>query len=142
MNVLMLLKPKKEVAFIYENNTVRQGLSKMRAHGYSAIPVLSDDGRYVGTVSEGDFLWYHIDHGIADEKSGEKHYVRDIIRRDFSPPARISITMDELLDRVMHQNFVSIVDDRDSFIGIVTRRDIIGYFTGKSDEKRRSGDAL
>ena len=129
MNVLMLLRPKKDIAYIYENNTIRQGLTKMRAHGYTAIPVLSEDGRYVGSVSEGDFLWYQIDNGFADEKSGEKHYVREIIRKDFSPAARINISMDELLDRVMHQNFVCITDDLGSFIGIVTRQDIIRYFT-------------
>ena len=31
MNVLMLLKPKETVKYIYENNTLRQGLEKMRA---------------------------------------------------------------------------------------------------------------
>lgn len=128
MNVLMLLRPKKDIAYVYENNTIRQGMTKMRAHGYMAIPVLSEDGKYVGSVSEGDFLWYQIDNGFAGEKDGEKHYVREIIRKDFSPPARISITMDELLDRVMHQNYVCITDDFDSFIGIVTRQDVIRYF--------------
>lgn len=129
MNVLMLLRPKKDIAYIFENNTIRQGMTKMRARGYTAIPVLTEDGKYVGCVSEGDFLWYQIDNSFAAEKDGEKHYVRDIIRTDFSPPARISITMDELLDRAMHQNFVCITDDFDSFIGIVTRQDIIRYFT-------------
>ncbi len=138
MNVLMLLKPKKEVAYIYENNTVRQGLTKLRSQGYSAIPVLSEDGRYVGSVSEGDFLWYQIDHEIFGEKDREKHYVKEILRKDFSPPARINITMDELLDRVMHQNFVCIIDDLDSFIGIVTRKDVIKYFTDKLKDERET----
>lgn len=55
MNVLMLLKNKSEVAFVYDTNTLRQGIEKMHAHGYSAIPVLSKDGSYVGSVSEGRF---------------------------------------------------------------------------------------
>ena len=58
MNVLMLLKPKETVQYIYDDNTLRQGLEKMRAHSYTAIPVISRDGRYSGTVSEGDFLYY------------------------------------------------------------------------------------
>ena len=37
MNVLMLLKPKETVKYIYENNTLRQGLEKMRAHSYTAF---------------------------------------------------------------------------------------------------------
>ena len=58
MNILSLLMPKTLVAYIEEDDTIRQGLEKMRAHGYTAIPVLSKDGHYMGTVSEGDFLWH------------------------------------------------------------------------------------
>ena len=35
--------------------------------------------------------------------------------------------MEDLIDRAMEQNFVPVVDDRGQFIGIITRRDIIGY---------------
>ena len=55
MNVLMLLKPKSEVEYLIDTYTLRQGLEKMRAHGYTAIPVISKDGEYMGCVSEGDF---------------------------------------------------------------------------------------
>ena len=40
----------------------------------------------------------------------------------------VSADMNELLLRIMEQNFVPVVDDRNIFIGIVTRRDIINYF--------------
>ncbi|MCF0246002.1 MAG: hypothetical protein HUJ55_04180, partial [Ileibacterium sp.] len=42
--------------------------------------------------------------------------------------AHISIPFDLLLDASLHQNFVPIVDDRNIFIGIVTRQSIINYF--------------
>ena len=42
--------------------------------------------------------------------------------------------MDELLLKVMTQNYVSIVDDSDSFIGIVTRRDVMRYYYEKIKE--------
>ena len=37
------------------------------------------------------------------------------------------VTMDALLESAMNQNFIPVIDDLDKFIGIVTRRDIIGY---------------
>lgn len=135
MNVLMLLKPKKDVAFIYENSSIRQGLTKMRTHGYSAIPVLDEEGRYVGSVSDSDFLWHLIDMGSASLKEQEKHYIRDIMRKDFSPAVKINVTMDELLDQAMRQNYVCVTDDRDVFIGIVTRRDIIRCFIDRLPQK-------
>ena len=41
--------------------------------------------------------------------------------------------MDELLAKAIDQNFVPVVDDRGSFVGIVTRKDIILYFMKKQD---------
>lgn len=128
MNVIMLLKPKDTIKYIYENNTLRQGIEKMRAHSYTAIPVISDDGRYVGTVSEGDFLYYILDKQNNNIKEQEKHFVKDIIRKDFNPAVNIEITMDELLERALKQNFVPVTDARGTFIGIVTRQDIIKHF--------------
>lgn len=62
MNIAGLLLPKSMVAYLYDDFTLRQGLEKMKYHGYSSIPVISRaDNRYVGTVSEGDFLWYFVD---------------------------------------------------------------------------------
>lgn len=129
MNVIKLLKPKDTVKYIHSNNTLRQGLEKMRANSYTAIPVIrKKDGKYVGTVSEGDFLYYILDVGSEGMKEQEKYYVRDILRKDFNPAVRIDVTMDELLERAMNQNFIPVVDDTDTFIGIVTRQDIIRYF--------------
>ncbi len=128
MNVIMLLKPKESVKYIYENNTLRQGLEKMKAHSYTAIPVISEDGKYMGTVSEGDFLYYIVDKNTHGMKSQEKFYVRDIMRKDFNPAVKIDVTMDMLLERAMQQNFIPVTDDRGTFIGIVTRQDIIKHF--------------
>ena len=129
----MLLRPKETVKYIYESNTLRQGLEKMMAHSYTAIPVISKDGRYVGTVSEGDFLYYIVNENIENIKEQEKYSVRDIIRAGFNPAVKINVSMDELLQRSMSQNFIPVTDDTDIFIGIVTRQDIIKYFINKSE---------
>ena len=36
--------------------------------------------------------------------------------------------MDELLELALNQNFVPVIDDKDCFIGIVTRKNIIRHF--------------
>ncbi len=129
MNVIMLLKPKDTVKYIYQDDTLRQGLEKMKAHSYTAIPVITKGGKYAGTVSEGDFLYYIVDKGSQGIKELENYFVRDIIRQDFNPAVEISVDMDELLKRAMNQNFIPVTDARGTFIGIVTRQDIIKYFT-------------
>lgn len=128
MNVLMLLKTKEQVAYLYDTNTLRQGLEKMKAHGYTAIPVLSNDGKYIGCVSEGDFLWHMLSTENYNIKNQEQYIISDIIRGNFNPSVKIDVSMEELLIRGMNQNFIPVTDDRDYFIGIVTRQDIIKTF--------------
>lgn len=134
MNFLMLLKPKDTVQYLRESNTLRQGIEKMRVHGYTAIPVISDDGQYVGTVSEGDFLYFILDQRDNSIKTKEQHHIRDILRPNFNPAVRINVSMDVLLERALNQNFVPVTDDYGVFIGIVTRQDIIRHFIRTSKD--------
>ncbi len=129
MNVISLLTPKAQVAYLYEDFTIRQGLEKLRAHGYTAIPVLARDGRYVGTVSEGDFLWHILDRENNSLRTQEKLPLRRVLRANFNPAVRIDVTLSQLLERSMHQSFIPVVDDRGAFVGIVTRQNIIRHLT-------------
>ncbi len=126
MNVLRFLTPKIEVEYINIDSTVRQGLEKMRYHGYSAIPVIDDDGHYMGTVTEGDFLWALYNDNNPDLKKLEKTQLRTIIHRDYQP-ILASASIDEILTRAYYQNFVPVVDDRGVFIGIIKRKEIIKH---------------
>ena len=129
MNVISLLTPKAQVAYLYDDFTVRQGLEKLRAHGYTAIPVLAKDGSYVGTVSEGDFLWCLLDQGSGDIQTQEKQPLRRVIRPGFNPAVRIDVALEELVERALRQSFIPVVDDRGAFVGIVTRQNIIKRLT-------------
>ncbi len=128
MNVPMLLSPKSEVRFLLDSYSLRQGLETMRAHGYTALPVIDKDGKYIGSVNEGDFLWYIVDSDIHGDivRSLESRRIREIIRPTLAPPVNIDADMDTLVGRSMAQNFVPVIDDRGTFIGIVTRRSVIG----------------
>ena len=135
MNIAYLLTPKHRVAFLYDDNTLRQGLEKLRHHGRSAVPVINRKGQYVGTVSEGNFLWRLLpDEGSpcsCSAKDLERLHVRDILREN--PSVRITASQEELLDSIVRQNFVPVVDDLNSFIGIVTRQDIIRTLAAEKD---------
>lgn len=129
MNIPMLLKPKSEVEYIIDTCTMRQGLEKMRKHSYTAIPVLSRDGLYVGSVSEGDFLWSLVERSgeIDSIRKCESYRIRDIMKEGRNPAVTVDVDMETVLERAMHQNFIPVTDDRGYFIGIVTRQDIIHH---------------
>ena len=143
MNAAYFLTPKNETAYLYDDYTLRQALEKMRARGYTRIPVISRDGRYINVVAEGDFLWYMLD---TAEKTGggismlgaEELKLSDILKRDCERPyksARITASRDELVRLAMNQNFVPITDEDGAYIGIVTRRNIIRHFLLMEDRK-------
>lgn len=129
MNVISLLTPKAQVTFVYEDATVRQGLQKLQVHSFTAIPVLSRDGGYVGTISEGDFLWYMLEKGGGTIQTMERLRLRRVMRKTFNPAVSVRVSMEELLERSMNQSFIPVVDDRGAFIGIVTRRNILSRLT-------------
>ncbi len=130
MNVLMLLKPKSEINYLIDTYSMRQGLEQMRAHGYSATPVITREGKYVGSVREGDFLWKILENAkvIDNIKKCEQYSIRELIEPGYNPAVNIGVTMDELIERAANQNFIPVVDDRGYFIGIVTRKNIIKTF--------------
>ena len=83
-------------------------------------------GKYCGTITEGDLLRQVLVH--EDRGEWEHILLRDVMGRETRRPVNIMAYMDELLQLAMTQNFVSVVDDRGMFIGIVTRQDIMRYF--------------
>lgn len=131
MNILFFLKPKSEVAYIYNYHTVRQALEIMEYHKYSCIPILDKEGRYKGSITEGDLLWGLKEKNLIKMKETEGINVMTIHRRNDYQYVTSNAKMEDLIGRAMEQNFVPVVDDQKCFIGIVTRRDIIGYCYNK-----------
>ena len=125
MNIAGLLLPKSTVAFLYDDFTLRQALEKMRYHGYTNLPVITRDNQYFGTISEGDLLWYFMDAGTIDLTKCEDFRIRDAIKTKHYPPVPIYMNIQEVVDLLVDYNFLPVVDDRDSFVGIVTRNKIL-----------------
>lgn len=133
MNVIFFLIPKSHVAYLTEGSSFRQGMDKLRRHGYTAIPVISREGKYLGSVSEGDFLWNIMSMGSVDTMDLEEARIDDIIS-DRTPPVTVNTSSEELMERLLDQNFVPVVDDRHMFVGIITRRSVMAYLMNKERE--------
>lgn len=127
MNILFFLTPKSEVAYIYDDYTMRQTLEKMEYHRYSSIPIINKQGEYVGTITEGDLLWTLKNDFNLDLKSVEDVSISSIRRRMDNKPVSVNANIEDLISKSMNQNFVPVIDDQNIFIGIIKRRDIIEY---------------
>ena len=129
MNILFFLTPKSDVAYIFEDETLRQTVEKMEHRKFSCIPILNKEGQYTGTISEGDLLWgiKLLNINSTDLKEMENVSIMAIPRRATYKPVHADADMEDLLDRAINQNYVPVVDDKGSFIGIVTRKGSIKY---------------
>ena len=126
-NILFFLTPKAMCAFLSDDYTVRQALEKMESAGYAALPILNKRGEYRGTLTEGDLLWALKNMCYMDMRQAEARRIMEITHRKDNIPVRVTTDMQDLVKRASTQNFVPVVDDKDTFIGIVTRRGIIKY---------------
>lgn len=140
MNVLFFLTPKEDVAYIYHDYTVRQALEKMKYYHYTAIPMIDREGHYMGTVTEGDFLWGMLEHGAVDWKDAENYELSDLTLRRNNQAVQLDADIEDLLQLALQQNFVPVVDAHQIFIGIVTRKDILQYFSAQVFAEQESAE--
>ena len=141
MNILFFLTPKREVAYVSADDTLRQALEKMEHHGYAAVPLLSADGKYIGTITDGDVLWGLKRMNFPSLRKMEDIPVMELKRAHDNKPVHVNEDIEGLLEKVTVQNFVPVVDDECVFIGIVTRRDVIHQLAEEHRERKASPTA-
>ncbi len=135
MNIAFFLTPKNEIIYLSPESTMRQALEKMEFHRYTAVPLLDKEGRYVGTITEGDLLWKLKTSESFDFKYTEKIFLKDISLRMKNKPVRINAEIKDVISLAIEQNFVPVVDDSDIFIGIVRRREILEHYASMLEDK-------
>ncbi|MEG0178079.1 MAG: CBS domain-containing protein [Oscillospiraceae bacterium] len=136
MNILFFLTPKSDVAFLYDDYTLRQALEKMEHHRYSSIPILSRTGEYVGTITEGDILWAVKTKFSLSMRDAENLPISEIPHKRDNTPVHVNTNMEELVFAAMSQNFIPVIDDKNSFIGIIKRKNIIQYCYDQSKKSK------
>ncbi|EKP94499.1 CBS domain-containing protein [Thermaerobacter subterraneus DSM 13965] len=127
VNVAFFLLPKSDVVWLSPRNTLRQAMERMEHHRYTAVPLVDDEGRYAGTLTEGDLLWYIKGARNFSFDRAERILVAEVPRRFRYEPVSIYAEVADLIRLAAAQSFVPVVDDRGLFIGIVRRREIIEY---------------
>lgn len=133
-NIFFFLKNKKNTHYLYGNLSFAEGLRIFRESGFTATPVIDYQGHYLGTVTEGDFLYYIADHPHITQDEIAVVEISSLIRDGFMPAVPFNVSMSELFNRSLEQNYVPVVDDRNIFIGIVTRKTIISYLMSHGAE--------
>ena len=102
MNITFFLIPKIKVEFLLENFSLRQAIEKMEYHRYSVVPVLSKDGKYLYSLSEGDILYAMTKNKLKFEDLTKIHL--ESIERDRDvKPVSINSSMDDLVKYMIYK---------------------------------------
>ncbi len=128
MQLAFFLTPKSDTLYLVDNFTLRQAMEKMQYHGYSSVPVLDNDGKYIGAITTGDILWYIKDLYNLSLADTEKIKVSEIPRRYDNVPVAVNARLSDIIEVAMLENFIPVIDDLGVFIGIVRRREIMEYY--------------
>lgn len=138
MNIAFFLVPKNELVFLSPMATIRQALEKMEFHRYTAVPLVDAEGKYVGTITEGDLLWKIKNSPGLNFGNTNKVLLKEVPLRMNNLTVHVNAQMEELITLSIQQNFVPVIDDHGIFIGIIRRREIIEYCANLIFEKKRA----
>jgi CBS domain-containing protein len=129
MQISDFLLSKSKVAYIASSATMKEAMDVLEHYHYTAIPVIDEEGKYVGTLSVGDLFWKMKRTPGLDFSNLDTVYVHDIERCIHNESVSIQADLDDMLHLAADQNFVPVLDDNQIFIGIIRRKDIIAYYT-------------
>lgn len=124
MNIFSILIPKHVLTYLNSNDSLEGAVDFIMASSYTAVPVVDDKGQFVGTVSEGDFLKIVMEHGRYNLKNFK---VEDIVHKNDEGFVLNTTSTEEIFEKILDRNFLSVIDDRNCFIGIITRKAVIQY---------------
>jgi CBS domain-containing protein len=127
MNIAFFITPKHESVCLDKDSTMRQALEKMEYHRYTAVPIVDKQGKYVGTLTEGDLLWKMKNTPNLTFEGTNKISLKKIPRNHSNYPVSINAEIEEVVELIMKQNFIPVVDDQKIFVGIITRKAVMSY---------------
>ncbi len=125
MNIASFLTPKSEVVYLKKKYSIKRSLEILSKNKFTSVPVIDDEGKYVGAISEGDLLWFINERRDMRIEQIELLRIKEVPRRFNIKEVRINAKISSLVKLVESQNFVPVVDDEGVFIGIIKRSDIL-----------------
>ncbi|RZO52806.1 MAG: CBS domain-containing protein, partial [Sandaracinaceae bacterium] len=121
---LLAVKGGEEVITAKDIDRVRDVVGRMKAHGISQLPILSD-GKLIGAVAEVDLLRY-----LVSGESSLDGAVGPLVEKEYatvSPDTRI-----ERLQSLLSDVRMAIVLDSGRIVGVVTKIDLIDYLARRA----------
>lgn len=112
-----------DLAIFIDSHNTDHVMLLLANNGYSRVPVITKDKKYVGTISISDILSYKAKHQLTDWEMSKMDIAEMVNTKieTISDQASLTETMHKLID----YPFLPVVDNQGTFIGIITRKSIL-----------------
>ena len=87
MNALRLMLPKDRVDYLYADCPLEEAMILFAKSGFSAVPIIEQNGEYMGTVCDKDFLKCYTLPEYKEKMN--KLSLGDIITKDWNPAINV-----------------------------------------------------
>lgn len=117
------LTPAEDLALVMSNHKVGHVMLLLTRNGYSRIPVMSTDKRYMGTISMADILAYQAEKVLSEVDLMELEIIEMLNHKIEILTDDADLT--EILHKIVDFPFLPVIDQQGIFLGIITRKKVL-----------------
>jgi CBS domain-containing protein len=136
------------VIWVKKEATFREMAIALRRNRVSAFPVIDDDGKVVGVVSEADLLTKEAMDGEPGMFSGILHRrdagkARGVTAGDLMTTAVVTVAPEDTVERAAHLMYerkvkrLPVVDANGHLVGIISRADVLSVYDRPDSDIRK-----
>ena len=120
---ITFLTPARNLAVLIDTHNVDHAILVLSQISYTRVPVVTDQMKYVGTISLTDILSYQMKLDYSDEVFSSM----DIVHMTKTDGERLGkdYTVTEVLHKLVEESFLPVVSEDGVFEGIITRKSIL-----------------
>lgn len=117
------LIPADELAIFIDTHNSDHVMLLLVNNGYSRVPVITKDKKYVGTISIADIMSYQIKHQLTEWELNQMDIGQMVNTKIKTIRKEADLT--EIMHLLVDYPFLPVLDDDQQFLGIITRRSIL-----------------
>ena len=117
------LTPARNLAVLIDTHNVDHAILVLSQISYTRVPVVTDQMKYVGTISLTDILSYQMKLDYSDEVFSSMDIVH-MTKTDGESLGK-DYTVTEVLHKLVEESFLPVVSEDGVFEGIITRKSIL-----------------
>lgn len=116
------LTPANKLAVIIDTHNIDHAKLLLSHMTYSRVPVVTEDGRFFGTIGLTEILKYQAVNELTDDQLSDDI---SLIAKTDEATVGVEYDLTEVMRKLVDQSFLPVVGKDMEFIGIITRKSIL-----------------